>query len=57
LCINVFRYLPKEKEETNLHVDAQGISAKRVMGKPRNKKGNKSKPLGGSLGRPTWNGK
>ena len=30
------------KEETNLHKDAQGISAKRVIGKPRNKKGNKS---------------
>ena len=29
MCINVSRYLPKEKEETNLHEDAIWNSAKR----------------------------
>ena len=28
LCINVSRYLPKEKDETNLHEDALGESTK-----------------------------
>ena len=44
LCINVSRYLPKEKEETNFPCMHKGTSAKRDKGKARNKKWNKSKP-------------
>ena len=43
LCINVSRYLPKEKEETNLHMGCIGESAKLRKRKAWNKIGNKSK--------------
>ena len=43
LCINVFRYLPKEKEETNFLQEESGNRPSERQGKALNKIGNKSR--------------
>ena len=45
LCINVFRYLPKEKEETNFLQEESGNRPRERQGKALNKIGNKSRLL------------